>query len=69
MQHVDVLAGYPHEAFEHADIAAMVHFLLTSVDQLSKDKEDFQVNELPDRFNAQKNAQKLAQLISGEVPS
>jgi glycosyltransferase involved in cell wall biosynthesis len=65
----DVLVGYPHAAFEHTDIEAMVQFLLRSVEELKTDGAYFQVNNLPERFSAQQNAEKLAQLISGVVRS
>lgn len=59
----EVLAGYNHEAFEHADMEGMVQFLVKSINQFENKSDLLQVHDLPERFDAQLNAEKLAQLI------
>lgn len=59
----EVLVGYNHEAFEHTDIEGMVQFLVKSINQFESKSDLLRVRDLPERFNAQLNAEKLTQII------
>jgi len=60
----EVLEVYNHEAFEHADIEGMVQFLMRSINQFESKSDLLYVRDLPEKFNAELNAEKLAQIIS-----
>ena len=59
----EVLVGYNHEAFEHTDIEGMVQFLMRSINQFESKSDLLHVRDLPEKFNAQLNAEKLTQII------
>ena len=58
-----MLEGYNHKAFEHADIEGMVQFLMRSINQFESKSDLLHVRDLPEKFNAQLNAEKLTQII------